>query len=327
MMRLQTPDHRLLRQSDSLHMSFSGTGVNVLSALSNYGHQGYLISKLPATSVGDAAEAALRRLGIHTDYLIRGDAYLGLYFLEKGFGVRPSKVTYTNRLDSSFNTAKLAEYKFHQVAKELDAVHFCGITLAMNDAVREQVLTLAKVMKELGKRVIFDCNYRPTLWGENGYEKAKIYYEKMLYLADLVMMNERDAISILGISTEHLTRKEQLLDVIPEVARHYKIEQIAGTHRDIHRDNQHSLTGFMYLDETMTFSKTITFAVYDRIGSGDAFTSGIIHGYEQDFSAKETVDFATVASMIAHSTEGDTPMSSENDILRMMSESVGDVER
>ncbi|WP_413380267.1 sugar kinase [Alkalihalobacillus sp. 1P02AB] len=327
MMRLQTPDLQLLKQANHLEMSFSGTGVNVVSALTNFGHHGFLVSKLPLNAVGEAAKSSIQKLGIQTQYVVRGGDYLGIYFLEKGFGVRPSRVTYTNRLDSSFNKGRMEDYDFENIVNEVDVLHFCGITLAMNEQVREQVILLATAMKNAGGKVIFDCNYRASLWGENGYKKAKRYYEKMLSLADLVMMNERDAISILGMETNHSERKEQLCELIPKVAALYDIELIAGTHREIHGDNNHSLTGFMYLEQSMSFSKTLTFAVHDRIGSGDAFTSGIIHGYYKGFSPDKTVAFATTAGMIAHSIVGDTPMSSEYDIFQIMSESVGDVER
>lgn len=327
MMRLQVPGYELLSQASSLNYSFSGTGVNVSSALARLGHTGYLISRLPTNAVGDAAESYLRKLGISQSFIVRGGNYLGMYFLENGFGARPSRVTYSNRQESSFNTAPESTYNFAEIAKNIDIVHFCGITLAMNDHVRRHMKDLARAVKAHGGTVVFDCNYRPGHWGEDGYAKAKPHYEEMLQLADIVMMNEKDAMFTHGMHTDQIESQEQLIELIPAVAQKYQISVIAGTHRNINGDNTHSLRGFIYKDQSFTFSKLLTFSIYDRIGAGDAFTSGIVHGEIQGFPPEKTVGFAAAAGMLAHTIVGDTPMSSESDILRAMTEAVGDVER
>ncbi|WP_195574253.1 sugar kinase [Paenibacillus sp. 1001270B_150601_E10] len=327
MMRLQVPGYELLSQASNLNYSFSGTGVNVSAALARLGHKGYLISRLPDNPIGDAAEAHLRKLGILPDFLTRGGKYLGMYFLENGFGARASRVTYSNRQESSFNTAPNETYDYREIAKQIDVVHFCGITLAMNDLVRQHMKALARAVKEAGGLVVFDCNYRPAHWGEGGYGKAKPHYVEMLHLADIVMMNEKDAMLVLGMDTDKTERSEQLRDLIPKVAKEYGISVLAGTHRSINGDNTHSLRGYIYKDEAFSFSELLTFAVYDRIGAGDAYTCGIMHGEFQGFSPEQTVAFAAASGMLAHTIVGDTPMSSERDILRAMVDAVGDVER
>ncbi|MDQ0086984.1 2-dehydro-3-deoxygluconokinase [Paenibacillus anaericanus] len=327
MMRLQVPGYELLSQGNTLNYSFSGTGVNVISALARFGHNGHLITRLPANPLGDAAAAYLRKLGITSTLMSRGGSYIGMYFLENGFGVRSSRVTYSNRLESSFNTSPEGTYDYEAIAEQIDAVHFCGITLAMNEVVRQHMKSLARAVKQRGGTVIFDCNYRPSHWGENGYEKAKPHYEEMLQLADIVMMNEKDAMLTLGMSTDKVEREEQLEELIPAVAQQYGIHTIAGTHRSIHSDNSHSLRGFIFKDRTFTYSKTLTFAVYDRIGAGDAFASGVIHGELEGYPVEKTAQYAATAGMLAHTVVGDTPMASAEDILRTMTQSVGDVER
>ncbi|WNQ14077.1 sugar kinase [Paenibacillus aurantius] len=327
MMRLQVPGYNLLSQSSTLSFSFSGTGVNVASALARFGYDGFLVTRLPDNAVGDAAAAYLSQLGIARDFIVRGGQYVGMYFLENGFGVRPSRVTYTNRLDSSFNTAPEGSYDYESIAGQIDLIHFCGITLAMNDTVRQHMKRLAQAVRAKGGHVVFDCNYRPSLWGEGGYEKAKPHYEEMLELADLVIMNEKDAIHTLGMSTVQQDRHQQLAELIPAVANRYGIQVIAGTHRSINGDNSHSLRGYLYKNQTFTFSPTLTFSVYDRIGAGDAYTAGIVHGELAGWEPEETVRFAAASSMLAHTTAGDTPMSSVSDIRRAMTESVSDVQR
>ncbi|MCM3654805.1 sugar kinase [Metabacillus litoralis] len=327
MMRLQVPGYELLSQASTLNYSFSGTGVNVTSALARFGHKGLLVSTLPANAVGDAAVSYLQKLGITKSFINRDGKYIGMYFLENGFGARSSRVTYSNRLESSFNSAPEGSYDFQDIAQKIDVVHFCGITLAMNDSVRAQMKAFAKAVKGNGGTVVFDCNYRPSLWGEDGYKAAKPHYEEMLGLADIVMMNEKDAMYVLGMKTGKEKRYEQLIELIPAVAKKYSISVIAGTHRSINSDNTHSLRGFIYKSQEFTFSKILSFSVYDRIGAGDAYTSGIIHSEMKGFTPEKAVGFAAAAGMLAHTIVGDTPMSSESEILRSMTELVGDVER
>ncbi|SDW46685.1 sugar kinase [Paenibacillus sp. CF384] len=330
MMRLQVPGYELMSQADSLRYSFSGTGVNVGSALARFGHDSSLISRLPDNALGEAATANLRKLGLSLEHVSRGGNYLGMYFLENGFGARPGRVTYSNRQESSFNTAPPNAYDYDTIAARIELVHFCGITLAMNDNVRQHMFQLAKAVKRNGGTVVFDCNYRPTHWGDGGYAKAKPHYEQMLELADIVMMNERDMIHILGMSTDKTDRMEQLTELLPVIAQRFAgISVIAGTHRSINRDNSHSLRGFIYKYGALTIApEPLTFAVYDRIGAGDAFASGIIHGELSAFEPERTVRFATAAAMLAHTVAGDTPMSTVREIERAMTDLAnGDVIR
>ncbi|WP_020619051.1 sugar kinase [Paenibacillus daejeonensis] len=327
MMRLEAPGFQTLAQSNNLAYSFSGTGVNVVSALSRFGHEAYLASTLPANPLGDAALAYLRKLGITTDFVNRGGQYVGMYFLEHGFGLRPSKVTYTDRLGSSFNTVPHAAGDWERIASTVDAVHFCGITLAMNDLARRQIKELAREVKRQGGRVIFDCNYRPSLWGEGGYALATPHYREMLELADIVFMNEKDAMFTLGMTSSGADRTEQLQELIPQIAKEYNIGTIAGTHRQVNADNTHSLVGYMYTEETFWYSLPVTFSVYDRVGAGDAYASGIIHTRLRGDEPQYCVDYATAAAVLAHTVHGDTPMSTEADVVRAMSRTAGDVER
>ncbi|MBR7795711.1 sugar kinase [Agaribacter marinus] len=327
MMRLQVPDYKLLSQADSLNYSFSGTGVNITGALTCFGHRGSIVTTLPVTPLGDAAQSFLQKLGIDSSFIIRHGQSLGMYFLENGFGVRPSRVTYSNRMESSFNTATHDFYRFEKLAEQIDIVHFCGITLAMNDLVRQQLKTFAHALKKAGGTIIFDCNFRPSLWGKNGHHQARSHYEEIFELADIVIMNEKDALHTLGMYTEKKSERNQLMDLIPKVANLYNIPIIAGTHRNILDNQTHRLMGFLYKEERFTFSNKRTFSVLDRIGTGDAFASGIIHGLIEDFSNQDIVDFAVASAILAHTTVGDTPRATEKEVLQAMKTCSTDVRR
>lgn len=325
MMRLEVPNFKKLEQSRTLDYLFSGTSVNVLSALGKYGHHTRLITKLPSNSLGDAAASYLQSLGINTSSIIRGGEFLGMYFLEQGFGLRPSKVTYSNRRESAFCQSTIDEYPYDQLFQDVSLVHFCGISLAVTENVRHTVIELATEAKRRGITVSFDCNYRPKLW--ESYEIAKPLYEKMLALVDICFMTEKDAKYILGMNSRETTRKDQLETLLPKVMETYKIHTIAGTIRDIISIGKHELTGYIIKNGTIHYSKTHRFQVLDRVGCGDAFASGILHGFIENMEEKQTVELAAAASALAHTTYGDSPISTIEEIQQALETNQIELER
>jgi 2-dehydro-3-deoxygluconokinase len=129
------------------------------------------------------------------------------------------------------------------------------------------------------------------------------------------------------METTREDRHEQLQELIPKVAAKYNITVASGTHRKINGDNTHSLQGYLYTDGAFHFSQTLTFSVHDRIGAGDAYASGVIHGISEGYEPGRTVDFAAAAAMLAHTVTGDTPTANEREVLQAMSHHMSDVER
>lgn len=315
MMKLEVPDYMLLEQTSNLNVSYSGTGVNVLSGLSKFGHAVSLISCLPDTSVGNAALAHIRRLGIDTEDVMQKGHYIGQYILEKGFSVRPTNVVYSNRKESSFCLSDIADYEVTRIMANTAMIHFCGIMLAVSEQTRKLVLEMAKAAKEAGVTVVFDCNYRPKLWQQAGVN-PRGFYEQMLSYADICMMTEKDALSVLGYETDQRGHKEQLEDVLPQVAEDFQIQVIAGTMRGQREGNQ-SLRGFICQEAFFAYSKNYVYNTLERIGAGDGFASGILHGLLEGYPAEKLIDFATAAGVLAHTVQGDSALSSSEDVWRI----------
>ncbi|MCH1624339.1 sugar kinase [Ferdinandcohnia quinoae] len=325
MMRLEAPNFKKLEQTHTLDFSFSGTGVNVLSALSHYGHHTSLITKLPANRIGNAAAAFIRSLGIGIPSVVYGGNYIGMYILERGFGPRPSKVTYTNRVESSFCQSSLKDYQLESIFEDASLVHFCGISLAVSKRTRDLTLEIARKAKERGIKISFDCNYRPSLW--EGYEEARPVYKKMLELCDICFMNEKDALHLLEIPTTETELERQIESLLPIVSKLYKIPTIAGTIRTIISTDKQLLKGFLVKNNEVIFSVSQPLQILDRIGGGDGFASGILHGELNGLSAQDTINFAVASGILAHSTYGDSPISSLQDVLSFLNQQNQDVER
>src|SRR5690625_1330080 len=136
MMRMATPSHLPLPQTNTLHVAYTGTGLNVLSALSHFGLRTSLVTKLPDNPLGDAAIANIRALGIGTEDISRGGQVIGKYILEQGFDVLPSPTTSSDRTASSVGRSDLDEYSSDDLLRDGDTIHFCGITLAVSEHTR-----------------------------------------------------------------------------------------------------------------------------------------------------------------------------------------------
>jgi len=327
MMRMATSSHLPLPQTNILHVAYTGTGLNVLSALSHFGLRTSLVTKLPDNPLGDAAIANIRALGIGTEDISRGGQFIGKYFLEQGFDVRPSRITYSNRTESSFCRSTLDVYSFDEIFRDADMIHFCGITLAVSEQTRKLAFAFAKEAQERGVKVVFDSNYRPKLWKHN-YAEAKKWYEKFLPYVDICFMTDKNATKILGFKSKETDPKERLRDLLTKVGKIFNIQMIAGTIREYLDGNGHSLQGFVVTGEQITFSKPDEFQILDRIGGGDGFASGLLYGYMRGLSREAMIEFATASGVLAHTTYGDSPISRVEDVWAFLERGgPADVER
>lgn len=317
MMRLMPPDYKLLTQTNNLEYLFTGTGVNVLSGLYRLGNEVYFSTVLPKNSVGYAAADHLRKLGIN-DKLIsfKGD-HMGMYFLEVGVGRRPSKVTYMNRRESSFGKSDIGDYDINKLLEDKDAVHICGISLALNSNTRNCAKMLAKEAKKRGIKVIFDCNFRPSLWNENERALAKDEYIEMLNLADVVFAGKKDAELLLEIECpSNLKEKEKLEYLIGKMRDIFSIDLILGTIRKGQGEEQ-QIQGYLLNENGLILSDLYDLIIYDRVGGGDGFAVGAIHALLNDYADDDIVEFATCSGVLAHTTYGDSPIVSIEDIERL----------
>ena len=94
MLRLSTPGNTRFIQSDSFDVVYGGGEANVAVSCANYCHEAYFVTKLPQHEIGQSAVNARRRYGVQTQYITRGGDRVGIYYLESGASMRPSKVIY-----------------------------------------------------------------------------------------------------------------------------------------------------------------------------------------------------------------------------------------
>ena len=136
MLRLSTPGNTRFVQSDSFDVVYGGGEANVAVSCANYGHEAYFVTKLPKHEIGQSAVNALRKYGVKTDFICRGGDRVGIYYLETGASMRPSKVIY-DRAHSAIAEADPCDFDFDAIMEGADWFHWSGITPAISDKAAE----------------------------------------------------------------------------------------------------------------------------------------------------------------------------------------------
>lgn len=304
LVRLSAPDNGVLLQSARLNTCFGGAEANVAVSLARFGHASAVAGVLPDNAIGRAARDELRRHGVDVSRLAFAAGRMGLYFLTPGAGQRPSQVLY-DRADSAFARAA-GEVDWDRALAGAEWLHVSGVTPAIGPATAEAALKAVRAATRLGVKVSMDGNYRASLWAAWDGNAPAILSE-MLSHAALLFGDHRDIGLILGQAfeagdAEHLRR--QAADVA--FAAFPRLQRLACTDRVQHNVNNHDLTGFM-LDRGQTWRSAPRSLnpIVDRIGGGDAFAAGVLHGLLSGLDEDVTLDFAVAAAALKHAIPGD----------------------
>lgn len=306
MMRLTPPNHHTIAQTTSFDAVYGGAETNVAIGLAAFGVPVQVMTGLPKNDLGKAVKRTLKQYDAGTDFIVEREGRLGVYYLEKGFAYRPSKVIY-DRSDSVFSKLDLNDIDFEAVFKDQSWFHFSGITPALNEQMFEVTLEAVKAAKSQGLFVSCDLNYRAALWS---FETARKYMSKLLPYVDLVFGYEP-----LALPSEDGTDKKDGLDrlasietlkpYLAEIHERYAIEYIAFTQRKNFTNSRNRLQGFISHRNNIVQTAQFETDILDRVGTGDAFSTGIIYGLMENWELKETVQFAINNMLYKHAVNGD----------------------
>ena len=307
MLRLAPNGYYRLLQDDQLQATFGGAEANVAVSLSNFGIDTSFVSKLPEHAIGQAAVNQLRYFGVDTKDVIRGGDRIGIYYCEKGASQRSSIVIY-DRAHSAIQEADPSEFNWKKILDGADWFHFSGITPALGPNMVKACMDACKTAKELGIKVSCDFNYRRKLW--SGEEAGKAMSELCKYV-DVCIGNEEDAKNIFGIEADNTDIIGGKLDyeaykaVARKLSEAFGFEKVAITLRASHSASDNDWTAMLYDGKEYYFSKTYHLQVVDRVGGGDSFDAGLIYASLNNMQPQEAIEFASAASALKHSIEGD----------------------
>ena len=307
MLRLSTPGYQRFVQSQQFDVNYGGGEANVSVSLANYGYDSYFVSKVPAHEIGECAIDALREYGVHTDYVVRGGDRLGIYFLETGCSMRPSKVIY-DRANSSIATASEEEFDFEKILEGADWFHFTGITPALGKKAQEITLKALKACKKLGVTVSCDLNYRKKLWTK---AEAQECMNSFMPYVDFVIGNEEDAEACLGFKPGDTDVTSGKLDIdgyknmFKAMAEKYGFKGVISSLRESYSASDNGWHALLYVNGKFFESKHYDIRIVDRVGGGDSFAAGLIYGLTHYKEGQKAIEFAVAASALKHTIPGD----------------------
>lgn len=307
MLRLSTPGNTRFVQADSFDVVYGGGEANVAVSLANYGHNSYFVTKLPIHEIGQSAVNALRKYGVHTDYILRGGNRVGIYYLETGASMRPSKVIY-DRADSAIALANAEEFNFDEIMKDADWFHFSGITPALSDCAAKLTEAACIAAKRHGVKVSCDLNYRKKLWAP---EKAQSIMKKLMQYVDVCIGNEEDAKLCLGFEPkanveEGKTDASGYYEIFKQMKDEFGFEIVCSTLRESFSATFNGWKALIYDGNEFYESKRYECnPIIDRVGGGDSFSGGLIHGLLTKKTQGEALEFAVAASALKHTINGD----------------------
>ncbi|HEL1669899.1 TPA: sugar kinase [Streptococcus suis 2651] len=332
LLRLSPPQYQTLTQASSLECQFGGSELNALASLAQLGHSVELVTALPKNEVGKMAEHFLFARQIGQKYVIRKEGRLGLYYYQKGFSLRPSQVTY-DRDYSAFSLFKEEDYDLEGMFDGVNWFHVSGITVALNPDIYRLAFRLMEIAKAQGVKVSFDLNYRESLW--SSFEEAREKLSPFVQLADICfglepiqLFNEsgKDVKDELGLKRPY-EDKDTLLKVVKGLAETYSLQGLAFTQRKMTYNNEYLLKAYLYQGGILYETEKESIQVLDRVGTGDAFTAGIILGYLQEKSPREIVDLGMASFQFKHTIEGDVNIISQSDIDLLLKKGSREIKR
>ncbi len=307
MLRLSPPGNTRFVQTDSFDVVYGGGEANVAVSCANYGHDAYFITKLPKHEIGQSAVNALRKYGVKTDYIVRGGGRIGIYYLESGTSMRASKVIY-DRAHSAIAEATPEDFDFDAIMQGADWFHWSGITPALSDQSAELTCLACEAAKRHGVTVSVDLNFRKKLWTK---EKAQSIMRPLMQYVDVCIGNEEDAELCLGFKPEADVEKgktdaEGYKGIFQAMAEEFGFKYVISTLRESFSASHNGWKAMIYNGQEFYESKRYDITpILDRVGGGDSFSGGIIHGLLTKATQEEALEFAVAASALKHTIHGD----------------------
>lgn len=307
MLRLSPTGSDRFIQSDSFDVIWGGGEANVAVSCASYGHDAFFVSKLPTHEIGQAAVNALRRYGVDTRFIARGGERVGIYYCETGASMRPSKVIY-DRGGSAIAEALPEDFDFDKIMEGADWFHWSGITPAISDKAAELTRLACEAAKRHGVTVSVDLNFRKKLWTS---EKAISIMRPLMKYVDVCIGNEEDAELCLGFKPQAdveggNTDAEGYKEIFKAMKTEFGFKYVVSTLRESYSASYNGWKAMIYNGQEFYQSKRYDInPIVDRVGGGDAFSGGLIHGLLTKPNQAEALEFAVAASALKQTIPGD----------------------
>ena len=275
--------------------------------------------------VGHLVEDFIMQGGVATDFIkwreddgIGRTIRNGLNFTERGFGVRGA-VGVSDRGNTAASQLKPGDFDWQHIFGKLGVrwLHTGGIFAALSETTAQLVIEAVKAAKQHGTIVSYDLNYRPSLWKSiGGLKKAQEVNREIAKYVDVMIGNEEDFTACLGFEVEgadeHLTTIEtdSFAKMIQKAVSEFPNFKVAATTlRKASTATFNDWSAILWYDGKIYESmKRDNLEIYDRVGGGDGFASGVAYGFLEGKGPQAAVEYGAAHGALAMTTPGDTSM-------------------
>jgi len=309
------------RKATQCQIHVSGGEFNCAANLSDcFGMRTGIVSAMVDYPIGDLIAERVKAMGVKPFYKhfkhngVNGPN-MGTVFSDRGQGVRAPEVFY-NRANEAAAMLKPGDIDWRGIfAGGVRWFHSGGLFAALSETTGELIIEGMRAAKEAGAVTSFDLNYRAKLWNIwGGAEKAQSVIGRIVENVDVIVGNEEDLQMGLGITGPKVAAKSKLdpsaffwmIDKV--VAKYPKVKVVATTLREVHSTNRHSWSAVAWIDGKTHVAPTAELDVYDRVGGGDGFASGLFYGLMAGESPEDAVRLGWAHGALITTFPGDTTM-------------------
>lgn len=344
MIRLDPGDERI-HTARSFRAWEGGGEYNVARGLKRcFGKRAAVVTVIVDNPVGRLLEDLIFQGGVSTEYLkwveydgIGRKARQGLNFTEKGFGVRAA-VGCSDRGHTAISQLRPGEIDWEKIFGS-DGVrwfHTGGIFAGLSETTEAVIIEAMKVARKYGTITSYDLNFRNSLWKDiGGQEKAMQVNRQIAPLVDVMIGNEEDFSAALGFEIQGVDKGCSKLDtgnfkkMIAEACKKFpNFKAVATTLRNATTASQNDWGAILYAEGE--FHEAINrqaLEIYDRVGGGDSFASGLIYGLMEGKTPLQAVNYGAAHGALAMTTPGDTTTASLKEVEKVMKSSTARVDR
>ncbi|MGB6479724.1 MAG: sugar kinase [Candidatus Sulfotelmatobacter sp.] len=335
MLRLDPGDERI---ATTRHFrAWEGGGeYNVARGLRRcFGMDTAVITALADNPIGRLVEDLMLQGGVSQKYVrwvpydgVGRTVRNGLNFTERGFGLR-APLGCSDRGHTAVSQLKPGEIDWEQIFRKDGTrwFHTGGLFCALSATAPLVAQDAMAAAKRAGAIVSYDLNYRASLWKSiGGKTEAQETNRRLAPLADVMLGNEEDFTASLGFEVKGLDEQHSRLDpnnfkrMIEKVVQEFpNLALIATTLRHAKSATLNDWGAMCYYDGEFYQARVReNLEIYDRVGGGDSFASGLIYGFLSGKDPQWAVDCGAAHGALAMTTPGDTTMAALEDVLQAM---------
>jgi 2-dehydro-3-deoxygluconokinase len=295
MVRLSPPNFRRLEQARSLDVQVGGAELNTAVGLARLGRTSAWVSRLTNNPLGRLIANHAREAGVSTEHIVwTDDDRIGLYFLEFGAAPRASSVLY-DRKNSAVANLRPGMVPWAKVFTGARWFHVTGITPALGTSAAEATREALQAARAAGLRTSIDLNHRVKLWSN---AEAQRWMTDFMKYCDVLITTEEDTERVFDI------KGKDYEDVAAQCARRFPLQVVAITLRDNPLVWKNTWTAIAYREGRTYRTRSYEVEIVDRLGAGDSFAAGLIHGLLDD-DLQKGLDYGVAASALKHTIAGD----------------------